>query len=482
MAILPYYEDLMFENIALDEFKPDLIYIHNSIKNITYFPSIFETEDEVENTVDKEYNLLSSIVDRTISHYKCKVIVNNIEFPNTTPSAHWESIQPGGKIRYVNKLNEKISTLRRLSADVIINDLNHFANKVGLENYHSTRDFANTSYCMSNSYVSRYAYHLFTTLSSIMSLNKKIIVTDLDNTLWDGVIGDDGVDAVMPSADKPISKIYLEYQDYLKNLSEIGILLSVASKNEKAVAEAGLSDERMLVSLDHFVDIQANWQQKSKNIQSILRDVNLLPYSCVFVDDNPAERDEVKINCPEIIVPDFENAAYDFVKTLDSLRLFAPSQLTIEDRERSRLYKDNVRRFRVEHKFEDKNEYLASLQMQLTISQINDTNIVRCAQLLGKTNQFNFTNKKASVEQLREMIMSDDFIVRCASLADKFGSSGVITVIIFEREELKFKLWNWVMSCRVFERKIEGPLLKHMFDQLLVDGSDELANRFHKRM
>ena len=475
-----YYEELQFQNKALDDFQPDLIYIHNSIKNIKRFPTIYSNEEEITKLVDKEFQFLRSLIEHIIEKYNCKTVINNIELPNAMPAAHWESIEPGGKVRYVNRLNEQICKLRDISADVIVNDLNYFANKIGLDNYHSVRDYANTSYCMSHNSVSRYSYHLYTTLASTLSLSKKIVVTDLDNTLWNGVIGDDGLDKVMPSADYSVSEVFLEYQKYLKDLSELGVLLSVASKNERSVAEVGLSDSRMLVSVDDFVDIQANWNEKSKNIQATLDKVNLLQQSCVFIDDNPVERDEVRSNCSEVVVPEFKNAVYDFVRNLDSLRLFAPAQLTREDRFRSSLYHDNMRRLAVEQQYENHDEYLKSLEMKLKISPINDSNINRCLQLLGKTNQFNFTNKKVSAEHLINMVKSNNYITKCASLSDKFGDNGIITVIIAERVRARYVLWNWVMSCRVFERKIEGPLLQNIFDELAVHQMKDLQVSFTK--
>ena len=304
---------------------------------------------------------------------------------------------------------------------------------------------------------------------------------DLDNTLWGGIIGDDGVDRIEIGQETPLAQSYSEFQEYLKLHKQLGILLTINSKNEEDVALSGLGRPESILKKEDFVAICANWEPKSENLIEIANRLNLLPVSFVFVDDNPAEREIVQVQVPGVAVPDIDRVE-NYIRIIDKSGFFEVTAYSKEDQERGRMYAENAVRRQEETKFKDYNEYLKSLEMQGEIQSFVSLYMSRIAQLTNKSNQFNLTTKRYSRSDIEAIAKNPDYITLYGKLTDKFGDNGVVSVVIGRisgenREELHMELW--LMSCRVLKRDMEFAMMDELVTRAKKEGVKRIIGYYY---
>lgn len=304
---------------------------------------------------------------------------------------------------------------------------------------------------------------------------KKCLVLDLDNTLWGGVLGEDGIEGIRIGGDYP-GKAFLYFQEALLELSRIGVILTVCSKNnEQDVLEAWEKNPFMVLKKEHFAAYRVNWQDKASNIKEMAEELNIGLDSFVFVDDNPTERELIKQMLPMVAVPDFPEQPYElpsFFKSLveDFFKVYA---ITDEDRVKTEQYKANAKRAESQHQFADFDEFLRSLNMELTIERANEFNIPRIAQMTQKTNQFNLTTKRYTDADIKTML-SNGWDVYCISVSDRFGDSGITGCIMVNGEEID----SFLLSCRVLGKGIEVAFMKKILQVLKRKGVETLRALF----
>lgn len=304
-------------------------------------------------------------------------------------------------------------------------------------------------------------------LDFISLKRKKCIVLDCDNTLWGGVVGEDGVHGVKLGQDYP-GNTFKAFQQLLLMLSQKGIILAVCSKNNLAdVQELWNDNPNNLINDKVLSAYRINWQNKAENIKSIADELNIGTDSFVFIDDNPIERGIVKEFLPEVEVPDFPEKPYELVDFFWKVynKYFSTFELSIEDLKKTDQYKENFFRNESKKVFENMDEYLASLDIVIDIIPANDGNISRLAQMTQKTNQFNLRTQRYTEEDLK-MKMNNGSYIFCANVKDKFGDNGItIECIIDERNEELF-LDSYLLSCRILGREIEKITLLSIIQKL----------------
>jgi FkbH-like protein len=298
-------------------------------------------------------------------------------------------------------------------------------------------------------------------VKSIYGKNKKAFALDLDNTLWGGVIGDDGVEGVSVGQETSMGQVYSEFQAYIKEHKQLGVLLNVISKNDAVNAIAGLEHPEGTLKPDDFITIKANWEPKSQNLIDMGYELSLLPESFVFVDDNPAEREIIRQQIPGVAIPELDTPE-GYIHALDRAGYFEVTTLTRDDANRDAMYKDNAVRSRQQTLFTDYNEYLRSLEMTAVIRPFEPLYIPRIAQLTNKSNQFNLTTKRYSVQEIEEAATDPANITLYGKLADKFGDNGVVSVVIGRQEGAELHIILWLMSCRVLKRHIEFAMMDEL--------------------
>ena len=293
----------------------------------------------------------------------------------------------------------------------------------------------------------------------------KCVVLDLDNTLWGGVIGDDGLEGIQLNSHGDGEAFY-RFQLFLRELLKRGIILAVCSKNE--MANALLPFEKhpeMVLKRDDIACFVANWNDKADNIRHIRETLNIGFDSMVFLDDNAFERDLVRTLVPGVIVPDLPEDPADYVRAISELNLFETTTFSAEDLQRSELYRLEGLRRSEQASFGSLDEFLKSLKMQMTIARFDPYHLPRIAQLIQRSNQFNLTTRRLTEADCADLMNDASFIPLYAKLTDRLGDHGLIAVVILERLEGELAIRDWLMSCRVLKRGVEQALMKEVFQQ-----------------
>lgn len=453
-----YYEDAVFKNQSLVEFAPDLIYIHVTNKNVI---EIIDYKIKQENYIlpdaQSVFMHFKKLLDALHNNYCCPIIINNFEQLPYRVMGNADVWHPLGEMNLINEVNHQLYEYVRNTDGIYINDLNYEAAYYGLERWFDNSLWYMYKYPYSIDAIPMVCFNIANIIKAIFGKNKKVIVTDLDNTLWGGVIGDDGKDNIEIGLQTPKGMAYQDFQKYLKKLSKRGITLTISSKNDENIAKSGLLHTSGILTADDFISIKANWDPKSENIKKIISELNVMPDSVVFLDDNPVERDQVKSNLQSVSIP-YLNKVEEYRKVLDQSGFFEIISITEDDLHRNEYYKQNTIRIHEEQNFNDYGEYLDSLEMTAVFDNINSDNIARVAQLLNKTNQFNLTTKRYTEEELQLFLEKPEHLGVCAKLIDKFGDNGIVTVLLGKKENKNLYISNWLMSCRVFKRDLEYAL------------------------
>lgn len=313
-------------------------------------------------------------------------------------------------------------------------------------------------------------------LDSISLKRKKCLVLDLDNTLWGGVLGEDGIEGIKIGGDYP-GKAFLYWQRALLELSKNGIILTVCSKNnEQDVLDVWEKNPFILLKKEHFASYRINWADKASNIKALAEELNLGLDSFVFVDDNPSERELVKQMLPMVSVPDFPEQPYELMTFFKHLveKYFKVYSITDEDRKKTEQYKQNVARANARKSFVDFDSYLESLKIQMTILPADEFNIPRIAQMTQKTNQFNLTTHRYSDTDILGFI-KEGWHIWCIDVADKYGDNGITgTIMITPDGEID----TFLLSCRILGKGIEYAFVKQIFSLLSVQGFGVLTAKY----
>lgn len=453
-----YWNDAVFENPELSKFKPDLVFIHTTFRNIERLPEVLESRDSIEQKLSDEYARFEQMWSSISEKFGCTVIQNNFELPPTRLMGNREVGCDYGTIDFVTRLNVKLYDYARAHKNFYINDINYVSASFGLDKWCDDRCWHLYKYAMSLDAIPDYAYNVSRIICSLMGKNKKLVALDLDNTLWGGVVGDDGQAGLEIGSETSEGQLFSSVQNYFKQHKKLGVLLSVCSKNDEENALSGLSHPSGILTAEDFAIIKANWEPKPQNLADTARQLALLPESFVFVDDNPVERDIVRSMLPEVFVPDFD-IPEESIRIMDKLGFFEVTTLSEDDAARGEMYRANAQRASLESSFANYEDYLKSLEMKAVIADFAEVNIPRITQLTNKSNQFNLTTKRYTQTEMEQCAKSHDYIRLSGQLSDKFGDNGIVSVVIGKKEQSSLHVELWLMSCRVLKRDMEYAML-----------------------
>ena len=455
-----YWEDVMFDNPELKEFAPDIIYIHTSNRNIRQYPALSMSEEEAEGLLAADYDHFEKMWGKIENTYHCPVIQNNFEHPFYRLLGNADATDIHGRVNYINRLNAMFAAYARDHKDFFIQDINYLSAVYGLDKWSDPLYWHMYKYALSMEAIPTLAYNLSNIIKSIYGKNKKALALDLDNTLWGGIVGDDGVEGIEIGPETSMGQVYSEFQGYLKELKDIGVILNVCSKNEEENAIAGLNHPDGVLKPDDFIVIKANWDPKSKNLADMAGELNLLPESFVFVDDNPAEREIVRSQL-HVVSPEI-GSVEDYIRVIDHSGFFEVTNLSADDAKRNEMYKENAKRAQLEASFDNYGDYLKSLEMKGTIKSFEPIYMERIAQLSNKSNQFNLTTRRYTRAEIEEIAGSDEYIDIYGKLEDKFGDNGVVSVVIGRKNGDILDMDLWIMSCRVLKRDMEYAMMDEL--------------------
>lgn len=456
-----YWEDVMFGNEKLNQFHPDIIYLYTSNRNITFWPTAGCSEEEADMLLNQQYEHFYLMWEHIGANWKCPIIQNNMEYPFYRMLGNQDGVILSGRTSFINRLNEKFAEYARSKTNFFINDINYQSAAFGLDAWADPFYWHMYKYALNLKAIPWLALNVSNIIKSIFGKNKKSLVLDLDNTLWGGIVGDDGPENLEIGPETSMGQVYLEFQDYVKSLKNIGVMLNINSKNEEENAIAGLTHPDGILRPEDFILIKANWNPKSENMLEIAREMNILPESLVFADDNSAEREIVRsyvsgASVPEIGTPE------QYIRVLDHNGYFEVTGLSEDDRNRNEMYKANLLRAQQKASFTDYGAYLQSLQMKAVIRPFEPLYMSRIAQLTNKSNQFNLTTRRYTQAEIEQAVLNPDTITLYGKLEDKFGDNGVVSVLIGQKNKKELHLELWLMSCRVLKRDMEFAMMDEL--------------------
>ena len=476
-----YWQDAMFGNPELDAFKPDFIFIHTTNRNITEFNEGCMTASaaETDEALERQYSHFSRMWDNLFEKFHCPIIQNNMELPFYRLLGNKDSSDIHGKSNFISRLNMKFYEYAQTHENFFIHDINYLSASYGLEKWSQPFYWYMYKYALSVSAIPEFSYNLANIIKSILGKNKKAFALDLDNTLWGGVIGDDGQEGIEIGNETSMSQAYSEFQKYIKAHKNLGVILSVCSKNDEENAVLGLKHPDSILSPDDFISIKANWNTKDSNISEIASDINILTDSIVFIDDNPAEREIVKSQLPGVLAPDIKNVE-SYIQIIDKAGYFEVTSFSEDDIKRNEMYKKNAERAVQQKQFSNYNDYLKSLEMVAVIDDFDPIYLQRIVQLTNKSNQFNLTTKRYTQAEMEEVFHSDNYIRLYGKLTDKFGDNGVVSVVIGKKENSSLHIDLWLMSCRVLKRDMEFAMLDELVKECLKNNISEIFGYYYK--
>lgn len=474
-----YWQDAMFPNAALAAFQPDIIYIHTTNRNILRWSALHMSEEEVEQAFSETSEHFSGMWARLAETYGCPVIQNNFEYPFWRLQGNREASDIHGCVRFVTRLNLRFAEYAGKHENFYINDINYLSAYYGLERWADPFYWYMYKYALSLPAVPYLAHSVANIVKSLYGKNKKAFALDLDNTLWGGIVGDDGSENLQVGQETPLGQAYSEFQDYLKAHKHMGVILNIVSKNEAQNAMAGLKRPDMTLKPEDFIAIRANWQPKSENLAEIARALSLTPDSFVFVDDNPAEREIVRQQIVNAAVPEIGDQPEYYIRAIDAMGYFEVTTLSSDDGTRTEMYRQNAARSDAAANFSDYDEYLRSLEMRAEIKAFTPMYLSRIAQLTNKSNQFNLTTRRFTQSDIAAMAKDERYITLYGKLIDKFGDNGVVSVVIGEIREKHLDLILWLMSCRVLKRGMELAMMDALAEQAEKHGIQKIRGYYY---
>ncbi len=472
-----FWEDGVFGNDELEAFKPDLIYVCTSSVNLKFGSDPAITEQQADERIDAEEQRYATLWEK-LGRFGCPIIQNNFDAPFYALMGSMDSWDKRGLCYAVNELNSRFAKYAR-EGKILLLDLNRTAAEYGLDRWHDRSYYYMYKYMCAREAVPSVAYKLALIVKSVYGKNRKLLALDLDNTLWGGIVGDDGVEGLEIGQETGVSQAYYEFQQYAKQLKSIGTVLTVCSKNEPENALAGLNHPEGALRPEDFALIKANWEPKDRNLLETVSQLDLTQSAIVFADDNPAEREIVRRTIPEAAVPEI-TAPENYIREISRGGHFEPVSITADDLARAEMYRRNAKRAELAASAGDYGEYLKSLEMEADIASFKPMYIQRITQLTNKSNQFNLTTRRYNQAEMESFMESEGYITQYGKLTDKFGDNGVVSVIvgqvISERGELFVTLW--LMSCRVLKRDMELAMLDGLAAQAKAKGLTKIVGEY----
>ena len=440
------------------QFSPNAILFAITVPELLGPIRLNAPADEVEEAIAGAIDALRSLWRSVRKTFGASVIQQTFVDGSEPLFGSFDRLVPAAPWRIVATLNARLAEAAA-EEGVSLLDIARACERDGREAWFDIRRWLQAKQEIAPQAAPAYGDFLARVLAAQHGLSKKCLVLDLDNTLWSGVVGDDGVEGLTLGNGSAAGEAHLALQRYAKQLKERGIILAVCSKNERTIAEAAVEEHpEMILRMADFAAFRANWDDKVVNLRAIAAELNLGLDSFVFVDDNPAERARVREALPMVSVPELPEDIAGYVSRIAAAGYFEATSFTPEDRDRALQYAANAARDRLRDAIPSVAEFLHSLGMTVTYQPFTKVDLPRVVQLVNKTNQFNLTNRRCNGDEILALIEAAGTISLQFRLTDRFGDNGLVSAMILRRSAQRegvLELDAWVMSCRVFGRELE---------------------------
>ena len=481
LCVTAAYGQIVQEALAPDSAincaRPDAVLLALDHRGLPIVPGL-DDKDAASQVVDDAIRFVRVLRESFHAHSGATCIVQTLAPPPETLFGSFDRVASGTLRSVIAAFNAALAESVAGTQDVLL-DVAALAETVGLANWHSPTQWNIAKFAFDARMLPLYADHVARILGALRGKSRRCLIVDLDNTLWGGVIGDDGLEGIVIGQGDATGEAYLEVQRTALSLRERGIVLAVSSKNDDHVARAVFAEHPdMLMRDTHVAVFQANWNDKATNITAIAAELALGLDSMVFLDDNPVERDLVRQALPDVAVPELPEDPALYARTLLASGYFEAVAFSEEDRKRAGFYQENARRVALQGQATDIGAYLASLEMRIVFRPFDATGRSRIAQLINKSNQFNLTTRRYTELEVAELESSENFTL-AVRLIDKFGDNGMISVVICRpRPDGIWEIDTWLMSCRVLGRRVEQMVLREILHHARACGIGRLVGRY----
>jgi FkbH-like protein len=473
-----YAREMLDPNSDTIRFDPDVAVIVNSPTNLPTRPVIGQSADEVKTLVDQVTDHWLDLCRSLHEHTQCQIILDNFHALALRPLGNLATKTPWDINTFLRRVNAELAA--RAPEFVHINDVEFLAARHGLAQWFDSRLWYHAKLPIAPECLPAYAMNTASVIAAIYGRSAKCVVLDLDNTLWGGVIGDDGLDGIQLGQGNAEGEAFLAFQRYLLELKNLGVLLAISSKNDEETALSVFERHpEMLLSCDDIVSFQANWGPKPDSLRAIARELEIGLDALVFVDDNPRERDIVRQWLPEVRVVELSEDVSDFPTLLDETGWFETVHISAEDRSKTEKYRANAARVALQGSGGgDYDGYLRSLAQIGVVTNFEAEDLDRIAQLINKSNQFNLTTRRQTRAEVEAEMRDSERVTSTVRLADRFGDNGLICVFSSRRNQSYLEIDQWLMSCRVLNRGVEHLLLNWVVEKARALDIAEIRGTF----
>ena len=453
-----YRQDVLDPTSSLHQFAPQTTLFSITAREALAAVPLTATAAEVAETITRLIGELRSLWRKAREHSNAAIIQQT--FINVTEPlfGSYERLVPGAPAPVVARLNDELCDAAAQDG-VLLLDIARASERDGIDAWFDAGRWLQGKLQIAPQAAPLYGDMVVRILAAQRGLSKKCLVLDLDNTLWGGVVGDDGLDGIVLGEGSAVGEAHLALQRYAKQLKDRGVILAVCSKNDSKIAEAVFGEHpEMVLRRSDITAFVANWDDKAENLKTIANRLNIGIDSLVFVDDNPVERARIRQSLPMIAVPELPDDAAQYVRCLAEAGYFEAIAFTSEDRHRADQYAANVEREALLASAQSMDDFLRGLDMSVVFGPFTAVDHARIVQLINKTNQFNTTTRRYTSEEIANLINLPSALTRQFRLLDRLGDNGLVSTMILRSvsdDEGLLEIENWVMSCRVFGRQLE---------------------------
>ena len=476
-----YNQELLDSQSEYYKFSPDVTFLILDIRNFLgenyHFPYNI-SDNERKLLVSEKIKQIENIIKCFEKNLNSKLIITNFNIPSYSPNGITETKSDFGFHEMIEELNSSLRNISKTHSSVYVYDFNHFVSKYGEKNIFDYRQFHVGDIQIALNFIPSFAYDLMSYIKPITGTNKKCIVLDLDNTLWGGIIGEDGFDGI-ELGHSSNGKAFVDFQKELLSLWNHGIILAINSKNNFDDAMKVINEHpNMILRKKNFASIQINWDDKAQNLKQIAEEINIGLNSIAFFDDDKINRERIKQEFPEVLTIEIPDDPSQFSSILKNLNDFNVLQRTDEDIKRGQMYAQQRERKELEKSISNLDDFLEQLDIKVKMKNSNEFLIPRISQLTLKTNQFNLTTRRYQEEEIRNFTNDHKFIVGCAQVLDKFGDNGITGVYIINKQDKIWSIDTFLLSCRIMGRGVENGILSQILIDAKHNGVEEIRANF----
>jgi FkbH-like protein len=461
----------------LYQFEPEYVLIFHSTTKLS--ARFYKNSLLSKSTFSDDFlHYVSGLIQTINQQQKCKIIYFNFPEVNDYVFGNYANKTDISLLYQVRKINVGLMDLARETKNLFINDIASIFTSSGIAKAFSASTYTNTGIVFDIDFWPEIVKCVADIILAISGKFRKAVILDLDNTLWGGIIGDDGLENIQ-IGDLGIGRAFTELQRWLKQLKERGIILAVCSKNYEHIAlEPFEKHPDMVLRPEDIAVFVANWENKVDNIRYIREVLNIGFEAIVYLDDNPFERNMVRQEIPELVIPELPEDPAEYLLYLQHLNLFETASITEEDGARTKQYQEESKRVTLQKAYANEDEFLESLEMSCTVKPFDKFNTPRIAQLSQRSNQFNLRTVRYTEKDIERIGADNNYISLAFSLSDKFGDYGLISVVILKKGEDHLFIDTWFMSCRVLKRGMEHFVLNTIIEKAKEAGIARIIGEY----